>query len=121
MELELLKDTFSVCKVEGLDGVRLDAPFTFLSRTDEECSLVCPTALVPVGCRTREDGWRAFRVCGAMDFTMVGVLSGISGALAAAGVSLFALSTYNTDYVLVKADQLEDAARALMAAGYRFV
>lgn len=65
-----------------------------------------------------ELGWRGLRVAGALDFSLLGIIAGISAALAGAGVSVFVVSTYDTDYVLVKADRLEDAIAALRARGY---
>lgn len=118
--LELLSDDFTVCKVASLAGVSLEAPFVFTARTDEELSVVCRTGDAPEDCLAREDGWRALRVCGQLDFSLVGILAGLTAALAAAGVSVFALSTYNTDYILLRETQLSVAQAALAGAGYQF-
>lgn len=66
----------------------------------------------------REDGWRAFRAAGPLDFSLTGILAGIASVLAAAGIPIFAVSTYDTDYVLVKTERYEAALDALRAAGY---
>ena len=111
-----LPDALTVCRVSDLRD--FDSDFYFAGRTEEELSLVCRTAEVPADTLRREDGWRGFRVAGSMDFGLVGILAGISGALAAEGIALFAVSTFNTDYVLVKEGDFERAARTLTAAGY---
>jgi len=92
--------------------------FCFTAKTDEEYSLVCSTAHTPPNTIEREDGWRAMRIDGVLDFSLVGILAGISSLLAEHEVSIFAISTYNTDYILVKASQLEAAVNALTENGY---
>lgn len=116
--LEPLQASLSVCKVEDYRGIDLDQPFCFSGRTDEEKSLVCPTELVPDNTINREDGWRALRVCGELDFSLIGILARISKILASNHIGIFAISTYNTDYILTKADDYERALAALKNAGY---
>jgi len=118
MELEVIGQRFSVCKVDSVSQVDLGAPFCFFARTDEELSLVCPTEQVPSGATAREDGWRAFRVRGQLDFSLVGVLAKLSAVLADRGIGIFVVSTFDTDYVLTKERNLERALAALRAAGY---
>ena len=118
--LEPVPGDFSVCKVPDYAGADLDQPFVFTARTDEEKSLVCPTAIVPANTITREDGWRAFRICGELDFSLVGILAGITRALTVNGISIFAISTYNTDYVFTKASDYNRAMESLKASGYHF-
>ena len=118
MKLEILEPEFTVCKVSGSEGVERDAPFTFWASTDAEKSLVCPTERVPAGTLLREDGWRGMRVAGQLDFALTGILARISSALAAAEIGLFAVSTFDTDYVFVKAGNLERALDALARAGF---
>lgn len=120
LELERLPYELTVCKVESLADVNLGGGFFFIGRTDEEISLVCETRDVPSRTLAREDGWRAFRIRGVLDFSLVGILSEVSGALADAGIGIFAVSTYNTDYVLVKAADFDRATDVLARAGYRF-
>ena len=117
INLEPLDCLFSVCKVTDYTEIDIERPFVFTGRTEQEKSLVCPTTIVPQNTTDREDGWRAFRVCGKMDFSLVGILSGITGILAEGGISVFAISTYDTDYVLVKDDEFERALMALKNAG----
>lgn len=117
--LEPLKNAFSVCKVRDYAGVEIDQPFVFVGRTDEEKSLVCPTDRVPADTLAREDGWRAFRICGELDFSLIGILSRISTILAENKIGIFAVSTYNTDYILTKSENFERALKVLGEAGYR--
>ena len=118
MKLEVLPQMFSVCKVADYGGVDLGAPFVFTGATDGEKSLVCPMALVPANTMARSDGWRAFRVAGTLDFSLVGILAALSKTLADAGVGIFAISTFDTDYILTKADDFDRALAALRAAGH---
>lgn len=113
MKIEEIDGEFSVCKVEDYSGVDLDGEFVFTGRTDEENSLVCPSENVPGNAASVAGGWRAFRVSGELDFSIVGLLAKISGALRKEMISMFAISTYNTDYILVKK---EDFGRAVRAA-----
>lgn len=96
-----------------------DSPGTLLSvtRTPDEVSIVCDATLPPAEARA-ERGWSCLRVLGPLDFALVGILASITSALASAGISLFALSTYDTDYVLVRTSSIEDAIVALTAAGH---
>ena len=86
--------------------------------TDEELSLVCEEAHVPEDVRCQR-GWRMFKLQGPFDFALTGILKAVLDPLAAAGVGIFALSTYDTDYVLVQAPQLDEAVSALRDAGHR--
>ena len=99
----------------------LDAPgLVSVTRTPDELSIVCPTEVVPES-DTGEHGWRLLTVRGPLEFTLTGIMAALSGELAAAGVSLFALSTYDTDHLLVKDENLERAVRALSEAGHEVV
>ena len=118
MNLNVLPQAFSVCQISDATTVDFSHEFVFLSKTDEESSLVCETASVPVNTIAREDGWRAFRVCGVLDFSLVGILAKISSILADQGISVFAVSTYNTDYLFTKAEALAHALDSLSRAGY---
>lgn len=121
MNLKLLGEAFSICKVEELPLFCERMPFYFLSKTDEELSLVCTTEFAPKEYLEREDGWRGFRVEGVLDFSMIGVLAAISAILAEERIGIFVISTFNTDYVLMKAENIEKAVKALKQRGYCFV
>lgn len=118
MEILILPATFSVCKVADPSVISLKEPYSFISITDEEISLVCPEERVPSGTLAREDGWRGFRLQGVLEFTMVGVLARISALLAAEQISIFAISTYNTDYVFTKEVDFDRAVALLAGSGY---
>jgi len=118
MTLELLMQSFTICKVYSLPPELLAEEFFFVGKTDRELSLVCETAAAPAETVAREDGWRALRVEGTMEFSLVGILAELSGILAEAGVSIFAVSTYDTDYILVKEQQRKTAIDALAARGF---
>ena len=116
MRLIALPYDLCVCKYSAVPAP-LDG-FYSLSSAEGEISLVCEAGKAPQGAIARENGWRAFQVEGQLDFSLVGVLAGISQTLAEANIPLFALSTYNTDYILVKEDRWGDACTALKQKGY---
>jgi len=91
--------------------------FWSLTLTGEETSLVCPTDQVPEGFDAT-NGWRAICVKGPLDFSLVGVLAGLTGTLAAAEISVFAMSTFDTDYLLVRGESLDEAIVALRTNGH---
>ena len=115
MKTEGLDARFTVCQVENGREIDWSDTWCFVSRTDEEISLLCRTEKTPKETLKREDGWRGFRVCGTLDFSLVGIMARISGALAEAGIPLFAISTYNTDYIFVKEEQFEQAMERVEA------
>ena len=112
---------FSVCRVESVPANLLEDEFCFIGKTDEELSLVCETSRVPEDALLRDDGWRALRIVGVLDFSLIGILAPIADLLAKEKIGIFAVSTYNTDYVLVKKENAERAEQTLTAAGYEFV
>ena len=118
IEIETLEQELSVCKLENMQDIDLSKEFYFLGRTDEEISLVCETDKVPQNTIACEDGWRGFRIKGTLDFSLVGILSRITGLLARYRIGIFAVSTYNTDYVLVRKEQYKKAVKVLTEAGY---
>lgn len=120
MKLGLLEQEFSVCKLEPSAPVDLGGAFCFAARTDRELSLVCPSEAAPEHCIACEAGWRAMRVEGALAFSLVGILAKLTAALARADVGLFAVSTFDTDYILVKKEALPRAVEALRGAGCEF-
>lgn len=121
MELEELKYDLTVCKLADIIDIDPDDEFYFLGRTDEEISLVCRTENTPDNAIEREDGWRGFRIRGVLDFSLTGILAGLSGILAENMIGIFAVSTYNTDYILVKKENFEHAMNVLCDAGYKIV
>lgn len=121
MELKTFDFELTVCKVADTGYLDLDKEFFFIGKTDEEISLVCKTADVPAVTTERDDGWKCFRIQGVLDFSLIGILSGISGILAANSIGIFAVSTYNTDYILVKSGNFDKAVNVLREEGYTIV
>ena len=119
MTIQALPDAFSVCKVADYSLVDRETMFCFTGRTDAERSLVCRTQDVPDNATAREDGWRAMRITGTLDFSLIGVLAGISAVLAENGIGIFVLSTYDTDYILTKQKTYARALQLLAQAGHQ--
>ena len=119
MEIKKVYQEFSVCQVKDYSLVNLNSDFCFLGKTDEEKSLVCITGEVPSNAIKCEDGWKAFRIQGVLDFSLIGILSKIASILAANNISIFAVSTYNTDYVFVKKENYQKGLALLQASGYQ--
>jgi hypothetical protein len=94
--------------------------FVSITRTADELSVVCPESVVPRGVQV-EPGWALLKLLGPFPFDEVGVLASVASPLAAAGISLFALSTFDTDYVLVKEARLPSASEALVFAGHELI
>lgn len=118
MEIKRIDYDFSVCKVADYSQVNVEEEYCFIGRTDEEKSLVCVTEKVPDNVISRDDGWKAFRIQGVLDFSLIGILAGISGLLAQNKIGIFVVSTYNTDYIFTKAENFERALQVLENAGY---
>ena len=118
MKIKSLPYELTVCKVADVSSVDLGEDFYFVGRTDEEISLVCKTSCVPAVTTARDDGWKGFRIEGVLDFSLIGILSKISTVLADNKIGIFAVSTYNTDYILVKEENFERALETLGKAGY---
>ena len=121
MEIKKLNQDFSVCKVMDYSLVNLNAEYSFIGKTDEEKSLVCLTSDVPPNIIERDDGWKDFRIQGILDFSLIGRLSKIAKILAENSISIFAISTYTTDYVLIKKENYQKALDILEYSGYEVV
>lgn len=121
MNLSLTPDRLTVCQLPAnapLPAWAANANgFVSITRTTEELSLVCREDLAPADMK-QEAGWRAFKIEGPLDFGLTGILASVLDPLAQAKISIFAISTYHTDYILVKADKVEAATAALRAAGH---
>ena len=121
MELKKIEHELTVCKAEKISDIDLSSDFYFIGRTDEELSLVCKTDDTPDKTIERDDGWKGFRIQGVLDFSLIGILSKISGILADNKIGIFAVSTFNTDYILVKEENFEKALEVLADEGYTIV
>ena len=121
MELKKLDYDLTVCKVASEFDIDLGQDFYFIGKTDEEYSLVCITENTPANTLERDDGWKGFRIQGTLDFSLIGILSKLSGVLAENEIGIFAVSTFNTDYILVKEENFDKALKVLSLAGYEIV
>lgn len=120
LNMKILEDQYYVCRLnnnESVDWAKGD--FVSITYTEDECSVVCPKACVPSGIKY-EGPWSIFKVEGPLDFALIGILSFISRTLADEGISIFAISTYDTDYILVKSEKLDEAKKCLQDAGISF-
>ena len=115
MKLIVLSQRFSVCRLEKTDSIPLWATtqeFFSITKTADELSIVCPEASVPANIKA-EHGWRGLKIEGPLDFSQIGVLNSLAEPLAKNGISIFAISTYDTDYVFLKEADLDRAKEAL--------
>ena len=119
MEINIINQDFSICKVENLSQIDYSDKFCFISKTDEELSLVCSTRSVPGNVIECDNGWKGFRIQGILDFSLIGILSKISTLLAENKIGIFAVSTYNTDYIFTKEENFEKAISVLSDNGYK--
>lgn len=119
MKLVLLESRYAVCKLPPDAALPSWArgAFVSLTRTPEELSVVCLENAVSKEVQ-REEGWRLLKVAGPLLFSQIGILAALTAPLAEAGVSIFVISTFNTDYLLVKDARLTEAISALEAAGH---
>lgn len=121
LELKQLEYDLTVCKLASVTENDLSREFYFIGKTDEEFSMVCRTEDTPEMVTERDDGWKGFRIQGVLDFSLTGILSKLSGILAEHKIGIFAVSTFNTDYILVKQENFERTLQVLADAGYTVV
>jgi len=123
MDLNILPDILGICRLKP-DAAppkwALRSPFFSITQTQDEFSVVCAESFIPEDV-AYESGWRCFQVQGPLDFSLTGILASLATTLAEADVSIFAISTYETDYILVKQDQIERARGALTQQGHHIV
>ena len=118
MTLKILPFDLTVCKVAAVSDIDFTIGFFFIGKTDEEISLVCKTEDTPENTVARDDGWRGFRIEGVLDFSLIGILSKISTILAENKIGIFAVSTFNTDYILTRKKDFEKSLKALEQTGF---
>jgi hypothetical protein len=120
MKLRVLRQKFAVCRLSptaSLPAWAIAGECFSITRTPEEFSIVCEEKFAPEEVK-KNGGWGGFQVIGPLDFSEVGILASLTTTLAEAKISVFAFSTYDTDYILVKAKNLPAATKALQAAGH---
>ena len=117
-QLIRLEHDFSVCKIKSIEQVNFSHEYVFVQQTPDEISLICETKYTPSDYIACEHGWSALKVSGILDFGLVGIIAKITNILAEAGFSIFVISTFNTDYILLKSDTFDRGVRELMNNGY---
>ena len=123
LTMKLLKEKYGVCrldKTELIPNWAQNGDFFSITRTSDELSIVCPEDNIPSGIKCEKD-WRALKVEGTLDFSLVGILASISTILAQKGISIFAISTYDTDYILVKNKDIDNAIKSLSDEKYGII
>lgn len=120
LTLKLYKELYGVCKHNPLEQIPVwafQSDFFSITKTSEELSIVCTQSSIPeyFSC---ERGWKILKIEGTLDFSLIGILSSISTILANQEISIFAISTFDTDYILVKENDVPKAVHALAANGY---
>lgn len=121
MEIKIIDRKFSICKVENYNTININDEYVFIGKTDEENSLVCETSKVPNNATHIDNGWKAFRIQVVLDFSLIGILSKISTLLAENKIGIFAISTYNTDYILTKEENFQKAIDILEKNNYKII
>lgn len=116
MEIKILEDEFSVLKYEKMPENIPDIHFTAV--TDDEISVLCKTDFKPENALECEDGFRGFMISGKLDFSLIGIISRITSILADNDISVFVVSTFNTDYIFVKKEKLALSCQLLSSSGY---
>jgi len=123
LTMKLLKEKFGVCRLnkdESIPEWVKDSEFYSITRTFDELSIVCSQNLVPCDVKCEND-WKVLKVEGPLDFSLIGILSSISSVLAQEKISIFAISTYDTDYILVKDKDIDNAVKALTKEKYEVI
>jgi hypothetical protein len=121
LSLSLLPGRLAVCRLgpnEAIPQWVFSTSFWSVTRTDEELSLILPEELVPSGWKA-EKGWRCLKVLGPLDFSITGIIASLSTPLARAGIPIFTISTYDTDYLLVRSGDVDRAKEVLSEHGLR--
>ena len=118
MDIKVIDKEFAVCKINDVTEVNFNDGFCFVGKTDEELSLVCSSEFVPKNTIVCDSGWRVFRIEGILDFSLTGILARAADILANAKIPIFAVSTYNTDYILIKNEFFQKALDVLKENDY---
>jgi uncharacterized protein len=118
--MKLINGNYGVCRLDKDDKIpewAYEGGLFSITKTEEELSILCLQESIPTGVKFEGD-WRILKIEGPLDFSLVGILSKISGILALHNISIFAISTYDTDYILVKENNINTAVKALRGQGY---
>lgn len=121
LAMTILKGKYAVCKANNTASIvdlSRNNEFFSITKTPDEISIVCSQDSIPANEFKCEKNWKIMKVEGPLDFSLVGILASISTVLAKQGISIFVISTYDTDYILIKDKDLEIAINALISEGY---
>lgn len=121
MQLKIIDKDFIIFKTENLNNIDFSNEYVFMSKTDEEISIICDKKLMPKDTIECDYDWKCFKIQGQLDFSLIGILSSILKILADNNISILAVSTYNTDYIFVKKQNIVLAKEVLTAQGYTFI
>lgn len=123
LTMRLLKEKYGVCRLDKTDLIpewSKDSDFFSITKTSDELSIVCFQDSIPNDVKCERD-WRILKIEGPLDFSLIGILASISAILAQKGISIFAISTYDTDYILVKDKDINNAVEALVNERYEVI
>ncbi len=121
MEIKKIDGDFCICKVKDFSQINLDNEFIFVGKTDEEKCIMCCEKDVPANTISVDSGWKGFRIQGELDFSLVGILSKISTLLADSMIPIYAISTFNTDYIFVKKENFNKSIDILLKNNYAII
>lgn len=121
MELKQLNQSFSICKVTDFKGVDLSKNFVFVSNTNQECSVICPTDIAPVECIEIEHGWSCFCIAEDAAFSKYGMIAFLADIVAKQKTGILVVATYDTDYILIKNEKWQEVKEALQENGCNFI
>ena len=120
LKLKVLDDQFTIHRFSSdseIPSQIYESAFYSITRTEDEVSIICSSSL-QLNAEKFVDGWSCLKVIGPLDFSLTGILAGFSSSLSEAGIGIFVISTYDTDYILVRSEKLQHAKEALRAAGH---
>lgn len=123
LTIKLFKKTYGVARLDKTDSIpewSQNSNFFSATRTAEELSIVCPQDNIPDDIKYEKD-WRILKIEGPLDFSLIGILASISSLLSQERISIFAISTYDTDYILVKSKDINNAIKVLTKGGYNLI
>ncbi len=123
LTMKLLKEKYGVCRLDKANSIpnwAIDGEFYSITKTEDELSIVCLQESIPTDIKYEKD-WKVLKVEGPLDFALVGILAGISSLMASQGISIFAISTYDTDYILIKEKDIDNAIELLLNDKYAVI
>lgn len=123
LTMKLLNEKYGVCRLDKTESIpkwTQNSNFFSITKTTDELSIVCSQDNIPSDIKCEKD-WRMLKILGPLDFSLIGILASISRILAQKGISIFAISTYDTDYILVKNKDIDNAIAALIAERYEVI